>query len=64
MKIKVRRTVLLILLGVILFSAAMAIPALYHSKWKDLMQGGAVGLLIAGSISIVKILLEYKKGTK
>lgn len=61
MKNKVRRTILLILVGIILFSASMAIPALHNSKWKDFAQGGAVGLMFAGIISIIKILLQYKK---
>jgi len=64
MKNKVRRTVLMLLVAVILFSAAMAIPALYHSKWKDLVQGAALGLTIAGIISIITLIIDYLRETK
>jgi len=48
---------MLFLLGIILFSASMAIPALYNSKWRDPMQGGAAGLMVAAILSIVPIIL-------
>jgi hypothetical protein len=59
MKNKVKRTIYLILIAIILFSASMAVPSLYNSEWRMIMQGAAVGLLIAGSITIVKSL-TYK----
>jgi hypothetical protein len=64
MKNKVRRTILLLLIAVILFSASIAVPALNASKWKDLMQGAALGLMIAGIISIASALVDYIKSNK
>jgi hypothetical protein len=64
MKNKLKRTVLLILLGIILFSASMAFPVIYNSKFKDLAQGGAVGLMIAGFITAIKTLIDERKATK
>ncbi|MGZ3757800.1 MAG: hypothetical protein ACXVAY_06005 [Mucilaginibacter sp.] len=62
MKNNVKRSVYLILLAIILFSASMSIPALYNSRWKDATQGGAAGLFIAGVMTIVfPILLKPKK---
>ena len=64
MKNKVRRTVLMLLIAVILFSASMAVPALFHSGWKDLVQGAALGLTIAGIISIITLVIDYLRETK
>jgi uncharacterized membrane protein len=64
MKNKVKRTVLMLLVAVILFSASMVIPALHYSKWKDIVQGGALGLTIAGIISIVTLILDYLRESK
>jgi hypothetical protein len=61
MKNNVRRAIYMILIAVILFSAAMAVPLLYYSKWRMIMQGGAVGLLIAGGITIIKNLTYNRK---
>jgi ABC-type transport system involved in multi-copper enzyme maturation permease subunit len=64
MKNKVRRTVLMLLLAVILFSASTAIPALFRSGWKNLVQGAALGLTIAGIISMVTLVIDYLRETK
>jgi len=64
MKNKVKRTVLMILVAIILFSAAMVIPGLQNSKWKDFMQGGAFGLMLAGVISIITLTIDYLKTDK
>jgi uncharacterized membrane protein len=64
MKNKVKRTVLMLLVAVILFSASMVIPALHYSKWKDIVQGGALGLTIAGIISIITLILDYLRESK
>jgi len=54
----------MLLVAVILFSASMVIPALHNSKWKDLVQGGALGLTLAGIISIVTLILDYLRESK
>jgi len=63
-KNKVKRTVLMLLVAVILFSASMVIPALHYSKWKDLVQGAALGLTLAGIISIITLILDYLRESK
>ena len=57
----VKRTVYLILLSIILFSASMSIPLLYNSKWKEPAQGGAAGLFLAGILGGVAGLVRAKK---
>lgn len=57
----VKRTVYLILLSIILFSASMSIPMLYNSKWKDAAQGGAAGLFIAGVLGAVAGIIRARK---
>jgi len=64
MKNKVKRTILLLLIAVILFSASVVVPALHASKWKDLVQGAALGLMLAGIISIITLLVDYLKENK
>jgi hypothetical protein len=64
MKKDVKRTIYLILIAIILFSAAMAVPALYNSKWREAIQGGAAGLFIAACLGIVKIIVLYRKSKK
>jgi hypothetical protein len=54
----------MLLVAVILFSASMVIPALQHSKWKDLIQGGALGLTLAGIISIITLIIDYLRESK
>ncbi|WP_295720675.1 hypothetical protein [Mucilaginibacter sp.] len=61
---KVKRTILMLLVAVILFSASMAIPVLQGSKWKVFMQGGATGLTMAGIVSIITLLIDYMKESK
>lgn len=61
MKNKVKRTILLLLVAVILFSATMVVPALHASVWKEWMQGAALGLMLAGIISIISTLVDYLK---
>jgi hypothetical protein len=63
MKNKVKRTILLFLVAVILFSASMATP-IYTSTFKDLMQGAALGLMLAGIISVITVLIKYQKAGK
>ncbi|MGF7040194.1 hypothetical protein [Mucilaginibacter lappiensis] len=64
MKNKVKRTILMLLIAVILFSASMVIPALHNSKFKDLVQGGALGLTLAGIISIITLIIDYLRESK
>ncbi|MDB5154005.1 MAG: hypothetical protein JWR54_2756, partial [Mucilaginibacter sp.] len=40
------------------------VPALHASKWKDFMQGAALGLMLAGIISIITVLIDYVKSGK
>ena len=54
----------MVLLGVILFSASMVFPSIYNSKYRDLMQGGAVGLMIAGAVIAIKTLIDERKTAK
>lgn len=54
----------MLLVAVILFSAAMAIPALHNSKWKDIVQGAALGLTIAGIISVITLIIDYLRESK
>ena len=61
MKSKVRRTILLILIAVILFSAAMAIPALQGSQFKQLVMGAGIGLMLAAVISSISAIVNYFK---
>jgi hypothetical protein len=61
MKSKVRRTILLILIAVILFSAAMAIPALQGSQFKQLVMGAGIGLMLAAVISSISAIVDYFK---
>jgi len=63
-KNKVKRTVLMLLVAVILFSASMVIPALHYSKWRDIVQGGALGLTLAGTISIITLIIDYLRESK
>ena len=64
MKSKVRRTILMIIIAVILFSASMAIPALQGSQYKELVMGAAIGLMLAAIISSITALLDYLKENK
>ena len=54
----------MIVIAVILFSAPMAIPVLYHSAARQYMQGAALGLMVAAIISIVLMLIEMVKENK
>jgi hypothetical protein len=64
MKSKVRRTILLILIAIILFSASMAIPALQGSQYKELVMGAGIGLMFAAVISSISAIVEYLKTNK
>jgi len=64
MKSKVRRTILLMLIAVILFSASMAIPALQGSQYKELVMGAGIGLMFAAVISSISAIVEYLKTNK
>jgi hypothetical protein len=64
MKSKVRRTILMIIIAVLLFSASMALPALQGSQYKELVMGAAIGLMLAAIISIIATLVEYLKVNK
>jgi len=61
MKSKVRRTILLMLIAVILFSASMAIPALQGSQFKQLVMGAGIGLMLAAVISSISAIVDYFK---
>jgi hypothetical protein len=61
MKSKVRRTILLMLIAVILFSASMAIPALQGSQFKQLIMGAGIGLMLAAVISSISAIVDYFK---
>jgi hypothetical protein len=61
MKKEVKRTIYLMLLAIMLFSASMSIPALYNSRWKDAAQGGAAGLMIAAALSILPAIINARK---
>jgi hypothetical protein len=61
MKKDVKRTVYLILLAIILFSASMSIPMLYNSKWKEPAQGGAAGLMIAAVMSVIPPIVRARR---
>ncbi|MDB5133439.1 MAG: hypothetical protein JWP37_42 [Mucilaginibacter sp.] len=54
----------MILVAVILFSASMVVPVFRDSKWKDWMQGAAIGLMFAGIISVISALVDYLKLNK
>ena len=64
MKSKVKRTILILLVAIILFSASMVLPALQGSQYKELVQGAAIGLMIAAIVIIISTLVEYLKVTK
>ncbi len=64
MKSKVRRTILLMLIAIILFSASMAIPALQGSQYKELVMGAGIGLMFAAVISSISAIVEYLKANK
>ena len=61
MKSKVRRTILMILIAIILFSASMAIPALQGSEYKQLVMGAGIGLMLAAVISSISAIVDYFK---
>ncbi|TWR30359.1 hypothetical protein FPZ43_05300 [Mucilaginibacter pallidiroseus] len=46
-----KRTVYMLLIAIILYSGTMAIPELYYSKYRDLIQGASFGLFVAGILS-------------
>jgi hypothetical protein len=64
MKSKVKRTILILLVAIILFSASMAWPALQGSQYKEIVQGAAIGLMIAAIVIIISTLVEYLKANK
>jgi hypothetical protein len=64
MKSQVKRTVYMIVIAVMLFSASMAIPVIYHTKAREYFQGAAFGFMLAGIISIVLLLLGMIKENK
>lgn len=60
MKKEVKRGIYMVLLAVILFSAAMSVPALVNSQWGDIAQGASIGLLVAAGITFYKIFSGSK----
>jgi membrane protein YdbS with pleckstrin-like domain len=64
MKKKVKRIIYMILIAVILFSASMSIPMLYNSKWRDFVQGAAIGLMLAACVIIIATIIDYFKESK
>jgi hypothetical protein len=61
---KVKRTILMLLVAVIVFSATMVIPALRDSKWKVYLQGGATGLTMAAIVSIITLIIDNLKDSR
>ncbi len=61
MKKDAKRSIYLILLAIILFSASMSVPLLYNSRWKEPVQGGAAGLFIAGALSAIAGIIRAQK---
>jgi len=61
MKSNLKRTVYLILLSVILYSASMSVPQIYNSRWRAAVQGGAAGLMVAAVLSILPLILHRNK---
>ena len=60
---KVKRTVLLLLIALILFSASMVIAGIQNTTVQGIMQGAALGLMLAGFVSVVLALIEnFKTG--
>ncbi|QEM13604.1 hypothetical protein [Mucilaginibacter rubeus] len=64
MKNKAKRSVYLLLIGIILFSAGMAIPSGPAENWDDYARGAGAGLFIAGFIGLVTWLIEVVKENK
>ncbi len=64
MKKKVKRIIYMILIAVILFSASMSIPMLYNSKWRDFVQGAAIGLMLAACVIIIATIIDHFKESK
>jgi len=64
MRGKVKRVILILLIAIILFSAAMALPALQGSQYKELVMGAGIGLMFAAVIIIIATLVEYLKTNK
>jgi hypothetical protein len=61
---KVKRTILLLLISVILFSLTMVVPAFEASKLKVYIQGGATGLLMAAIVSIITLIIDNLRDAK
>ncbi|MGZ3811666.1 MAG: hypothetical protein ACXVB0_22645 [Mucilaginibacter sp.] len=64
MNSKVKRTILLLLVAIILFSAPMAMPSAFSDNWKNLMQGAGLGLMLASIVIIITTLVEYLRANK
>ncbi|MFI5162597.1 MAG: hypothetical protein ACHQHN_15065 [Sphingobacteriales bacterium] len=64
MKSKLKRTILILLIAIILFSASMVLPALQGSAYKELVQGAGIGLMIASVVIIISMIVENLKATK
>ncbi|PWK69976.1 hypothetical protein LX99_04629 [Mucilaginibacter oryzae] len=64
MKNKAKRSVYLLLIGTILFSAGMAIPSGPAEKWDDIARGAGAGLFIAGFIGLFTWLLDVVRENK
>ncbi|GAA3960627.1 hypothetical protein [Mucilaginibacter dorajii] len=61
---KVKRTILLLLISVILFSLTMVVPAFEGSQWKVYIQGAATGLLMAAIVSIITLIIDNLREAK
>ncbi|HEY9196585.1 MAG TPA: hypothetical protein VIM77_09980 [Mucilaginibacter sp.] len=61
---KVKRTILMLLVSVILFSVTMVVPAFQGSQWKVYVQGAATGLIMAAIVSIITLIIDNLKEAK
>jgi hypothetical protein len=64
MKNKVKRTIYLLLIAIILFSITMVVKAEPGAMWVDLLRGASLGLALAGTISCVLLIIEIYKSDK
>ena len=64
MNAKVKRTVLLLAVAIILFTAAMLFTTPKNAVWMDAIRGASAGLALAGTISFLILLVDVIKSNK